>query len=209
MLAAYGRETLLDQAYVSGAIFYGRYNVATQRVVTISSDDILRGHFVANNFGGQLEGGYNFALDDSSALTPYAGFVGQDFKAPAYSETVLSGNPTFALSYAAEESGFVHSDIGARLSHDFEAASDTTTTELHAAWTHQLQDDVLSRAGIESVAGSSFVVTGAAMPLDSLSLGAGLQIKSQTGMSGGARIESQFGAGFTAVSGTVNIGYSW
>ena len=165
MLAAYGRETLLDHAYVSGAIFFGRYNVATVRVVTISSDDILRGHFVANDFGAQLEGGYNFALDDSSALTPYAGFVGQDFKAPAYSETVLSGSPTFALSYAAEESGFMHSDFGARLSHDFEVADDTFATELHAAWMHQLQDDVVSRAGIESVSGPSFVVTGAAMPL--------------------------------------------
>ncbi|MGH6828033.1 MAG: autotransporter domain-containing protein, partial [Rhizomicrobium sp.] len=209
MLAAYGREALFGQAYVSGAIFYGRYNVATMRAVTISSDDILRGHFVANDFGARLEGGYNFALDDSSALTPYAGLLGQDFKAPAYSETVLSGAPTFALSYSAEENGFVQGDIGARLNHDFEVKNDTFVTEFHAAWIHQLQDDVVSRAGIASVAGSSFVVTGATMPLDSLNLGAGLQLKADRGLGAGVRLESQFGTGFTALSGTINVGYAW
>jgi len=47
------------------------------------------------------------------------------------------------------------------------------------------------------------------MPGDSALLGMGLSIRSDDGVTGGARVESQFGSGLTAVFGTVSLGYAW
>ena len=63
MLGGYAREAVLDHGYMSTALVYGWHNVETQRVVTVSGTDILRGKFVADDFAGRAEGGYSFALD--------------------------------------------------------------------------------------------------------------------------------------------------
>jgi len=205
----YMREALLDHGYLSGALVYGSHNIGTMRTATISGTDILKGKFVADDFGGRLEGGYNFGLEDGFGLTPYAAFAGENFSSPAYGETALSGTSTFALSYAARDAGLAHSELGARLGRDFGLGPDVLSTEFHAAWAHQIQDDFGSRAQFQNLAGSAFAVDGAALPEDSGLLGLGLFLTSQAGVSGGAKVESRFGSGFTAVSGSVSIGYSW
>ncbi|MGZ5927662.1 MAG: hypothetical protein ACXWLX_00475, partial [Rhizomicrobium sp.] len=86
---------------------------------------------------------------------------------------------------------------------------DTISAELHAAWAHQIQDDVTGQASFQNLAGASFAVSGVTIPQESALLGLAMQVKSPSGVSGGIRIESQFGAGLSAVSGTANIGYSW
>ncbi len=209
MAGIYMREALLERGYLSGALVYGSHNVGTVRETTISGTDILKGKFVADDFGGRLEGGYGFGLGDDFALTPYAAFAGESFSSPAYGETALSGTSAFALSYAARQTGLVHSELGARAERDFGMGADSLSAEFHAAWAHQIQDDFVSQARFQSLAGSAFAAAGVALPEDSGLLGLGLNLTSPAGVSGGARVESRFGAGFTAVSGSVSIGYSW
>ncbi|MBN9546773.1 MAG: autotransporter domain-containing protein [Alphaproteobacteria bacterium] len=209
MAGIYARTTLLNHGYLTGALVYGAHNVGTERAITISGTDVLKGKFVADDFGGRLEGGYGFDLEDGFDLTPYAALAGENFSAPAYDETALSGTSTFALSHAAKDTGLVHSELGTRLGHDFGLASDALFVELHAAWAHQIQDDVISQASFGSLTGSSFAVAGAAWPMDSGLLGLGLSVASPAGVSAQAKAEAQFGGRFTAVSGSLSIGYSW
>jgi autotransporter-associated beta strand protein len=209
MLGGYAREAVLDYGYLSGALVYGWHNVGTQRVITVSGTDILSGKFVADDFAGRVEGGYSLALDGQSALTPYLALAGDDYSSPAYGESARSGASTFALSYGERDSGRVHSELGARLGHNLNMGDDIVSAELHTAWVHQIQDDITGQASFENVAGASFAVSGVPMPQDSALLGLAMQVKSRSGVSGGVRVESQFGAGLSAVSGTVNIGYSW
>ena len=145
MVGVYMSEAVADHGYLSGALVYGSHNVGTERAVSVSGTDILKGKFVADDFGGRLEGGYDFGLGGNAALTPYAAFAGESFSSPAYNESALSGTSTFALSYAARDAGLVHSELGARLSHAFGLGSDMLSAELHAAWAHQIQDDAISR----------------------------------------------------------------
>jgi uncharacterized protein with beta-barrel porin domain len=209
MLGGYAREAVLDHGYLSGALVYGWHNVGTQRVVTVSGTDILSGKFVADDFAGRIEGGYGFALDGQSAVTPYLALTGDNYSSPAYGESTRSGASTFALSYGEQDSGRVHSELGARLGRDLTMGDDTVSAELHATWAHQIQDDVTGQAGFQNLAGASFEVSGVTIPKDSALLGLAIQVKSPGGVSGGIRAESQFGTGFSAISGTVNIGYSW
>jgi len=209
MAGVYMRETLLGRGYLSGALVYGSHNVGTERATTISGTDILKGEFVANDFGGRLEGGYNFGLEDGVGLTPYAAVAGQSFSSPAYNEAARSGTSTFALSYSARDTGLVHSELGTRLDRDFDFGSDMFSAELQVAWAHQIQDDLVSQASFQNLAGSAFAAAGAALPKDSGLVGLGLALTSQAGMSAGAKVETRFGERFTAVSGSVSIGYSW
>jgi len=183
--------------------------MTTQRVVTVASPEILRGHFTAGDFGGRAEAGYNLGLDEGVSLTPYAAIAGNSFSAPAYQESAVSGPSSFALAYAAQTYGLLHTELGGRLGQNFAMGSDTVAAEIHAAWSHQFVDNTASNASFQSLTGSGFGVSGAIIPRETADLGAGLKVTGAGGFSGGARVDSQLGGGFTAVSGSVNIGYSW
>jgi uncharacterized protein with beta-barrel porin domain len=135
--------------------------------------------------------------------------AGESFSTPVYNESVTSGSSGFALSHAARDMGAVSGELGARLEREFTLADDSLSAELHAAWAHQIQNDVTGQASFQNLVGASFVAAGARIPEDSAILGLGLAVRSRSGMTGGARVASQFGTGLTAVSGTVSIGYSW
>jgi autotransporter-associated beta strand protein len=209
MLGIYAHQALMTRGYLSGALVYGWHNVGMNRTVTISGLDNFKSKFAADDFGGRVEGGYSFGLDDVSALTPFGAIAGESFSTPVYNESVTSGSSGFALSHAARDMGAVSGELGARLEREFTLADDSLSAELHAAWAHQIQNDVTGQASFQNLVGASFVAAGARIPEDSAILGLGLAVRSRSGMTGGARVASQFGTGLTAVSGTVSIGYSW
>ena len=208
MLGLYLRAPVLEHGYVSATLGYGRHNISTQRVVTIGANSDLYGKFSGEDFGGRGEAGYIIALQDW-AWTPYAAIAGNTFSAPAYSETALSGPNTFALTYAAQNSGYLHGELGGRLGHDWLMNGDKLSLELHAAWAHQFTNDNHTTGAFQNLAGSSFTVTGSLLPKDSADIGAGLQVGGDSGMTGGARIMGQFGSGFMAGTAMVNLGYRW
>ena len=90
MIGAYARKTA-GPLYVSASVGYGRHQITTLRVVTVSGTDVLQGKQGADDFGGRLEAGWRTALDDRYALTPYIAVAAESFATPAYGETALSG----------------------------------------------------------------------------------------------------------------------
>jgi autotransporter-associated beta strand protein len=209
MLGVYGRMDVLDRGYVAGALSYGWHTVDTLRIVTISGTDALAGNYTAHDIGGRIETGYRVALDESYGVTPYAAFVVDDFQAPAYGETALSGSAGFALSYAAHDTDFAHSELGARIGRGFALDEGMLSAEVSAAWSHELQNDPFALASFQALPGSSFVVHGIRPGTDTALLGLGVALEDGSGVAYGARFESQVGPGTTSIAGAANIAYRW
>jgi autotransporter-associated beta strand protein len=209
MLGVYGRTEVLDRGYVAGAFSYGWHNVDTLRIITISGTDILAGSYTANDIGGRIEGGYRFALDDRYGLTPYAAFSLDDFQAPAYRETAASGSAAFALSYAAHDTDFAHSELGLRLGRGFALDAGRLSADVSAAWSHELQDDPFALVSFQALPGSSLVVHGIRPATDTALLAMGVTLDAGDDIAYGARFESQVGPGTTSIAGTANIAYRW
>jgi uncharacterized protein with beta-barrel porin domain len=209
MLGLYGTADILDQGYVAGALAYGWHDIDTLRTLSISGTDLLRGKFDAQDVGGRIEGGWRLVLDDASGLVPFAAFAWNSFQAPAYGETAQSGSADFALSYAAHDSDFGHSELGMKMGRDVTIDGDSAKAEITAAWAHELYGAPFALAAFQALPGSDFLVQGARIARDTALLGAGIEVRTQGGFAYGARIDSRLGGGTTAFGGTANIAFNW
>lgn len=209
MVGLYGRETFYDEAYVSAAIGYGWHDVTTARIVTVSGTDLLSGKFNAKEFGGRVEAGFRFALDEQLGLTPFVAFAGESFHTPAYTETAVSGSTNFALSYAANDTLTSHTELGGKLGRDFSISGGTLSLEGLLGWAHQFSDATSAQAGFVTLPGSGFVLLGVKPAADAAMLGLDLQVHDGTGFVYGARVQSQIGPGTSSITGTLNLAYHW
>jgi uncharacterized protein with beta-barrel porin domain len=209
MLGVYGRMDVLDRGYVAGVLSYGWHSVDTLRIVTVAGTDALAGNYTAHDIGGRIETGYRVALDDHYGITPFAAFSVDDFQAPAYRETAASGSAGFALSYAAHDTDFAHSELGARVGRGFALDAGMLSTEASIAWSHELQDDPYALVAFQALPGSSFVVHGIRPATDTALLGLGVALQDSGGLVYGARIETQVGSGTTSIAGAANLAYRW
>jgi outer membrane autotransporter protein len=208
MLGLYGRADA-GSAYLAASFGVGWHGIETQRVVTVSGTDVLRGKQNANDFGGRIETGWHLPLDDTYTVTPYAAFAGESFESPAYAETALSGASTFALSYAAQTTTLGRSELGAHLDRNYALEQGTLTAGLRAAWAHQLDDLPFTQASFIGLPGAAFQVAGVRPAPDTALLGLDLEIQNSSGLFFGLHGEGQFGAGTTAVEGLGNFGWRW
>ncbi|HZQ40040.1 MAG TPA: autotransporter outer membrane beta-barrel domain-containing protein, partial [Rhizomicrobium sp.] len=207
-IGIYGRHE--DGAlYVSAALGYGWHHIKTLRTLTVSGTDVLQGVQDATDFGGRLETGWHFALDEISAITPYAAFVGDSVESPHYAETAVSGASTFALSVAPHTDALGRMEAGARLSRDYTLEDGTLTGGLQAAWAHQINDVPLTQASFLGLSGANFLVTGVRPARDAALLGAALEMRQRSGFFFGVRGESLLGSGTTTVEGMGELGWHW
>ncbi|MEI9924844.1 MAG: autotransporter outer membrane beta-barrel domain-containing protein [Bradyrhizobium sp.] len=121
--AVYGL-TRVDAAYVSAALAYGWHAETTGRTVAVAGFDQLTAGFNANNIAGRVEGGYRFAVPGifnlpGFGLTPYGAFQMQAFYTPSYSETATTGTSLFALSYEAQTTNVIRTELGAWIDQSF------------------------------------------------------------------------------------------
>jgi uncharacterized protein with beta-barrel porin domain len=209
MLGLYGNLTVAEQGYVAGAFSYGWHDIDTLRLLTISGTDLLSAKYSAHDVGARIEGGWRVALDEQDGLIPYAAFVWDDFQAPAYGEGAASGSANFALSYAAHDSDFGHSELGLKAGHGIAAGDGVIALELSAAWAHELYGAPLALATFQALPGSSFVVQGGRIADDTALWGGGLNWNEDGGLAFGARIDSQLGGGTTVIAGSGTISLRW
>ncbi len=205
MLGLYGNLAVADGGYVAGAFSYGWHDIDTLRLLTVSGTDLLSAKYTAHDVGARIEGGWRVALDEQDGLVPYAAFVWDDFQAPAYGESAASGSANFALSYAAHDSDFGHSELGLKAGRSIATGGGVMALELSAAWAHELYGAPFALANFQALPGSSFVVQGARIAQDTALLGAGLDWNQGSGLALGARIDSQLGGGTTVLAGTGTI----
>lgn len=196
-------------AYVTAAFGYGWHQITTLRVVTVSGTDVLRGKQNADNFGGRIEAGWRMALDDTYTVAPYGAFAGESFESPAYAETALSGNSTFALSYAAHASTLGRSELGAHLDRSYDLGDGVLTPDIKAAWAHQLDDLPFAQANFENLATASFQILGVRPARNTALLGLDIALQYRSGLFLGLKGEGQFGTGTTTLEGMGNFGLRW
>jgi autotransporter-associated beta strand protein len=210
MLGAYGTKTVMDRGYISASLGYGILNVTTTRTLTVSGTDILSGKVNAQEFGGRVEGGYRFSVDDQFGLTPYLAGSLQNIVTPAYVETVQSGTSSFALSYLSQKNTFGHTEAGTHLDRSFQLDDGSTlSAQGTIGWSHQLGYSPVSTVSFQSLSGSSFLLNGIKPANDTAVLGLKLQAQKATGLSYGVRLDSQLGAGTTILQATGNVAYRW
>ena len=207
-VALYGRRTLFEHAYVTGALGYGRHHVETRRSVPVFSTS-LAARYDAHDFGGRLEGGYSFVFDETKVISPYSAFVGDVYHQPAYGETVLSGLPVMAASFAAKSIPVTHAELGLRFGQYFALQGESLSLDAVAAWEHELDDNPYVIASFQAFPDSSFVVPGTRPDRETALLGLGLRLQQDDRFTVGVRGDARVGTGTTILSGTVDLTYRW
>ena len=210
LLGIYANKTIMDRGYISASLGYGILNVTTTRNITVSGTDVLSGKVNAHEFGGRVEGGYHFSVEDQYGLTPYLAGSFQNIVTPAYAEGVQSGTSSFAVSYLSQKNTFGRIEAGTHLERSFQLDDDTNlTAQGTIGWSHQLGYSPVSTVSFQSLSGSSFLLNGIRPANDTAVLGLNLQAHKATGLSYGVRLDSQLGSGTTILEAAGNVAYRW
>jgi uncharacterized protein with beta-barrel porin domain len=207
---AFVRHTI-GAAYISAALAYGWQDITTDRTVTIAGADTLRARFNANAYSGRVEGGYRFVTPIVGGLgvTPYAAGQFTTFDLPAYTEGVLSGANTFALSYGAKSVTDPRSELGLRTDKSFALSNGWLTLRGRAAWAHDYDPDRSIGATFQTLPGASFVVGGAAQASDSALVTAAAEMKWLNGFSLAGTFEGEFSNVTSSYAGKGVVRYVW
>ncbi|MCX7313922.1 MAG: autotransporter outer membrane beta-barrel domain-containing protein [Alphaproteobacteria bacterium] len=196
-------------SYVSAALSYARHWMATNRTVTVSGTDQLTASFNANNIGGRIETGHRFKTP-VVGITPYAALQVQQFRTPPYAETATSGTNAFALSYSSNTATVTRTELGSWFDKTF-ALNSTSAITLwgRTAWAHDHSSSQSVNVLFQTLPGSNFTVSGAAVAPNSVLLSAGGEIRRSNGMSFGAKLDSEFSGRSQSYAGTGTVRYAW
>lgn len=210
LAGAYIRHTD-GAAYITGALAYGWQDITTNRNVTIAGLDQLRAEFNANAWSGRVEGGYRFVAPwvGGVGITPYAAGQFTTFDLPAYAESVVSGTPAFALSYAAKSVTDSRSELGLRTDKSFAIQTGVLTLRGRLAWAHDFNPDRSIAATFQALPGASFVVNGAAQASDSALTTASAEWKWLNGWSAAGTFEGEFSNVTRSYAGKGVVRYAW
>lgn len=210
VLTLYGRRTFFDQAYLALALGYGWHDLLTTRPIATFGNLSLDASYHATDWGGRLETGYTFALDDTSSAAPFFALVGDSYHQPGYSETLFNTVSSLGASYAAMTTAVTHTELGLRYYRYFSLDDGWyLSLDTAAAWERELDDDPLILASFQTSPGSSFVLRGTRPAEDTALLGAGLRLQAKDGLTFGIRSDARLGAGTTIFSGTLDTTYRW
>ncbi|WP_283807762.1 autotransporter domain-containing protein [Bradyrhizobium mercantei] len=198
-------------AYVSGALAYGWQDITTNRTVTAAGIDQLRAEFNANAYSGRLEGGYRFVAPwiGGIGITPYAAGQFTSFELPAYAERMISGLPTFGLTYASKSVTDTRSELGLRTDKSFLVQDGVLTLRTRFAWAHDYDPNRSVAATFQALPGTSFVVNGAAQASDSALTTASLEMNWRNGWSASATFEGEFSNVTSSYAGKGVVRYQW
>ena len=201
-------RTTIGAAYVSAALAYGWQQVTTDRTVTVSGTDQLHASFNASTFAARAETGYRFATP-FMGLTPYAAIQATSFRLPGYSESATSGSNQFALSFAAQTTTNVRSELGARADKAYAVRDGVFMLRGRAAWAHDSNTDRPVTATFQALPGASFTVNGARPSPDAALLTAGAEMKWRNGFSLAGTFEGEFSNTTRSYAGKGTLRYTW
>jgi uncharacterized protein with beta-barrel porin domain len=198
-------------AYLSAALAYGWQDVTTDRTVTVSGTDRLTANFKASTFSGRLEAGWRFAPIPASSfgVTPYAAAQVTTFHLPGYGETALVGSNQFALSYTAQDTTNVRTELGARTDQRFPINDGVLTLRGRLAWAHDSNTNRLVNAAFQTLPGAAFTVNGAQPAADSALVGGRAEMNWRNGLSLAGTIEGEFSRSTQTYTGKGTVRYEW
>ena len=205
---AYGSRSF-GQAYVSAALSYALHRMTTDRTVTVSGADRLTASFDAHSFGGRVEAGYRIATA-GVGITLYGVLQLQNFRTPAYTESVVSGTGAFALNYDARSTVTTRTELGAWFDKPFALkGGDVLALRSRLAWAHDHSSNQAVNAAFQTLPGTAFSVNGAAAAADSALLSSGLELRLANNVTVGARFDGEYANRSQTYAGTGTVSYRW
>lgn len=206
----YSRHTM-GAAYLSMSLTYGWQDVTTDRTVTVSGTDKLTANYKASTFAGRAEAGWRFAPWPASGVgvTPYAALQATSFHLPGYSETATSGSNTFALSYNAQTTTNVRTELGTRLDRPFLVRDGLFTLRGRLAWAHDSNTGRSATTTFQTLPGSTFTTNGAQPTADSALISAGAKMDWLNGITLAGSFEGEFSSTTRSYAGKATLRYDW
>lgn len=206
----YARHTF-GPAYISAALAYGWQDVTTDRTVTVSGTDKLTANFKASTFSGRLEAGWRFAPMPASSfgVTPYAAVQATTFHLPGYGETAIVGSNQFALSYSAQDTTNVRTELGGRTDQRFLVNDGVLTLRGRLAWAHDSNTSRLVSAAFQTLPGAAFTVNGAQPAADSALVGGRAEMTWRNGLSLAGTVEGELSRSTQTYTGKGTVRYAW
>lgn len=159
----YGR-TRLGPLYLAAAGAWGQHAVSTQRSVPFLADS-LTSNYTATTWSARAEIGHRWSFGDYG-VTPFIAGQSQVVNTPGFCEGSQLGSGA-ALCLNAGSTTSLRSELGV----DGEAElgsvlGSRTRVRARLAWAHEYQTTGSASAWFQSLPGSAFAVSGAALPND-------------------------------------------
>jgi outer membrane autotransporter protein len=210
-VGAYAMQRL-GATYVAGQLAYSHFNNATTRTVSgIGLDEIAKGSFGSDQFGGRLEVGHTYGFG-TVAVTPFAARQAARLWQAGYTETSTSGaGPgVLGLSYAARGVSSLPLFLGSKFDARFDLGGGMMWMPFaNLAWVHEFSPNRGVTAALVSLPVTAFTVEGARAASDAgrVELGSRLLLSSWAELS--ARFTGEFSNVGQSYAGTGSLRISW
>lgn len=120
-----------------------------------------------------------------------------------------SGSSTFALSYDAQTTTNVRTELGARFDKDFLVRDGLFTLRGRLAWAHDSNSDRPVTAAFQTLPGSTFTVNGAQPAANAALVTAGAEMRWWNGFSLAGTFEGEFSSTTRTYAGKGTVRYAW
>ncbi|MEK9285059.1 autotransporter domain-containing protein [Bradyrhizobium sp. ISRA442] len=210
-LGAYAMQRF-GAAYVSGQLAYSHFNNSTTRIITgVGADEIAKGSFGSDQFGGRLEVGRTYDFG-TVAVTPFAALQAARLWQAGYTETSITGaGPgVLGLSYAARSVSSLPLFLGSKFDARFDLGNGMMWMPFASlAWVHEFSPTRDVTATLVSMPVPAFTVEGARAASDAgrVELGSRLVLNRWSELS--ARFTGEFSNVGQIYAGTGSLRISW
>lgn len=198
--------------YVSGQLAYSHFNNATTRIVTgVGANEIARGSFGSDQFGGRLEIGHTYDFG-AVAATPFAALQAARLWQAGYTESSVAGaGPgVLGLSYAARDVSSLPLFLGSKFDARYDLGGGMMWMPFGSvAWVHEFSPTRSVTAALVSLPVTAFTVEGARAASEAarLELGSRLVLNSWSELS--ARFAGEFSNVGQSYAGTGSVRITW
>jgi outer membrane autotransporter protein len=200
--------------YVDGALAYGYDTFTTTRLIgTGTVGEMAYGAFDGHQYGGRVEGGWRFGIEQHQ-LTPFAGLAVQALTQAGYSETTRNtstGAPgMLGVTVQGQTSTSVRSTLGLQFETALRATDDAVfKPRLRLGWAHEFNANRSTSVALSVLPGAPFQVIGAQPATDALIVGAGFELELGRMVRLFGQFDGDFAQNARAFSGTGGVRLIW
>jgi uncharacterized protein with beta-barrel porin domain len=199
-------------SYLSAQIAYSHFNNSTTRTISgVGPDEIAKGTFGSDQFGGRFEIGRTFDLSRVS-VTPFAAVQAVRLWQGAYTETSTAGTApgVLGLSYAAHSVSSLPVSLGAKFDGRVDFGNGVLWSPfVHAAWVHEFEPSRGITATLSAVTVPAFTIEGARAASDAARVDLGSRLVLNRGWELSARVTSEFSRLGQSYAGMGALRVSW
>jgi len=207
----YGYVRYSPHFYGSFAASVALSDIKTDRVLSVSGTDDLKGKLTAYVYGGRYETGLVLWW-----AAPYVAVQDSLISLPAYTETAASGSGSFALKYASRTVNSGAAEVGFRQSTDVDFTPRWLLTPdgtLHLtdrfAWSHGFGGASAASAAFADLSSSDFSIAHAAPSKDTALASLGADLAFNGGLHVSAQFDTAISANAQSYTGMAGLGYRW